>query len=240
MQCPNCGHQINPTAGDWHPLADFQSTAIVPFPKNDAAQVGFKSAIRKTPFRKKDPVSDVLTPFAQAFVTGLMVTLCGSFLAALNGWQWYSGLLAGVIITFVAWVVLLYASHTMLWIIEEITGRDIDGDGHAGKPEKRVIELEVHEGQSTKIQTFPGEEKQVIRFALAVIRGGTFSERTAQRSGYGVTNFTKMRDIFIQRRWAAWNDPNAPQQGVGLTETGQQVIKRLSEAPLSPTKGDEA
>jgi hypothetical protein len=72
-------------------MADMRSTAITPFAPT-AAPVGFKSAVRKTPFRKKDPVSDVITPLAQSVVTGLMVTISGSFLAALNGWQWYSGL----------------------------------------------------------------------------------------------------------------------------------------------------
>jgi hypothetical protein len=43
-------------------MADMRSTAITPFAPT-AAPVGFKSAVRKTPFRKKDPVSDVITPF---------------------------------------------------------------------------------------------------------------------------------------------------------------------------------
>lgn len=149
-------------------------------------------------------------------------------------------MLAGVIVTGLAWVVLLYVSHPMLWIFEEITGRDIDGDGRAGRPETRVIEVEVHEGSSTKIERLPGDEAQIIRFAQAITRGGTFAERTATRAGYGSGNFVKLRDVFIQKRWAAWNDPNAPQQGVSLTEIGRQVIKRLAEAPLSPTDSDEA
>jgi hypothetical protein len=70
-------------------------------------------------------------------------------------------------------------------------------------------------------------------FARGILAGrASFSEIGAARHHYGPLMWEAIRDDFINRGWAEWKHPTARQQGVGLTEEGQAVIRTIADAPL--------
>lgn len=217
-------------------MQTFENSTALMLPDSTAGG-GFSSAYRKTPFRKLEMVSDVWVPLLQSLISGLLATGVLWVLSPGIGWAWYVAPVIGVVVVGITWLLLLWAGRAMLWVVEEITGTDIDNDGHVGKPEKRVVEVEVKEGHSTRLAELPGDEDHLLRFCRYIAAGDSFSERTAQQCGYGVTNFRKLRDIFIARRWAYWKNPDTPQQGIELTLGGRSIIKALAQPPTPPGEG---
>jgi hypothetical protein len=140
-----------------------------------------------------------------------------------------------IVATGLAWGFRLGSSQQTLWVVEEITGQDINNDGYTGKPQRREISIEVREGRSTFREELPGEESLLMNFAAAVGSGQSFSEMTAQATGYGVTNLRALRDIFLKRRWAYWKNPDSPQQGVELTLSGKRILADIAHPPTPPT-----
>jgi len=240
MYCPNCGYKINQPAGGWTNLQTFEQSTALTIPGSERpAPPAFSSAYRKTPFRKQDIPSDVWVPLLQSLITGILAAVVFSVITPqIAGWPWYAGLIIGLFVLAMAWTILLWAGRSMLWVIEEVTGVDINQDGHIGKPDTPLTKIEVKDGHSTRLADLPGDE-DLTKFCRWVAAGDSFSERTAQACGYGVTNFRKLRDIFISRRWAYWKNPASPQQGIELTLGGRHIIRELGAA-LSPISQDDA
>lgn len=204
--------------GDYKPMIALESSTALALPPAN----NFASAYRKTPYRKLDLVADVLVPLCWAGITGLILGVFFAVLGLFLGWPGWAGPVAGLVITTAVWIVSMLSDRG-LWMIEEITGRDLDGDGITGQPARRVVQVEVKEGKTTQLADLPGDA-DLVRFCQVVAAGKSFSEDTAQSSGYGVTNFRRLRDQFINRRWAFWRDPANPQQGVELTMIGKKVV----------------
>lgn len=232
MHCPHCGYPIHT---DWQQYRSYSNTVRSPLSSELPSSIQVASAYRKIPFRKMELASDVLVPLAQACITGMMVAVLVTACLPFFEWPWFSGIYSGLFTTVIMWGFRLALSKNTLWIVEEIIGRDIDGDGQAGRS-YRSIRLEIKQGRKTMLADLPGDENTLIRFARHMSQGASFSERAAAESGYGVSNFRKLRDIFVQREWAAWNNPAHPQQGLVLTDDGRQIIQAI--AAHSPTVVD--
>jgi len=237
MICPNCGHRIS---GNWtvehtrtmensYPLA-------LPAPNNGADNIpSFSTAYRKTPYRKQEMIADVFVPLSQAIVTGLMAGVTSSILAIfIESWPGYIGLIIGPVVAGGVWSLAMLTDRG-LWVIEKITGQDYEYQPEESQSQKRIVEIEIKEGPRTHIATLPGDDFDLALFCQNVANGGSFSERTAQDCGYGVTNFRKLRDTFISRRWGYWKNPDHPQQGIELTVSGKQIIRDLANSLLPPT-----
>ena len=234
--CPHCGQSIQLTKANtataqamWHRRQTFESAvpAIAP------AQSGprFSEAERRTPARAASVESDVLVPATQALITGTVSLIPGIALTIAAQWPWYSPFLiaGGVIALF--WLYLLDAHRKLLWSVETIINRDVDGDGATGKPEPaRTVRVEVQRQKTTEIDDLPGPADALADFAAGVLSHRySFSERGAARAGYGATAFKQLRATFVARGWAQWRNPDAPQQGIDLRHTGAAILKQLAE-----------
>lgn len=229
MYCPNCGQKIPNPAGDWLPTKTFESTAMIPGQTNSdqAGQPSFSMAYRKTPWRKPEFAPDVLIPLSQSVISGLLSAIVMSIAAIfIKSWPPYLGLLAFPVVVALGWL-LSMVSDRGLWIIEKITGTDQDDD----EPKKKIIEIEVKNDHTRHIAELPGDEEYLRKFCQWVAAGDSFSESTAQKCGYGVTNFRNLRDIFVSRRWGLWKNADHPQQGIELTVSGKQIIRSLAATP---------
>lgn len=233
--CQHCGAKLNK-------LTDFSSGAALSIPAAGAdlgqAGAGFSSAYRKTPYRKMEMGADVLVPLTQSVITGAVVATGLGVITPFLPWSWYVGPITGAITIGVAWGYRLAVSRETLWIVEEFIGQDIDGDGHTGRPERHTIEVWVKDGKSRKTFDIPGD-LAALPFIQAVVEGDTFTEATAQATGYGVTAFRQLRDLFVKNRWAVWRNPSHPQQGVELTLIGRQILRQIltDNDPLPPATG---
>lgn len=234
--CPHCGRQIELTKANtrstalamWHQRQTFESAVPAIAQAHPAPQ--FSEAERRAPARAASVESDVLVPATQALITGAVSLIPGIALTIWLEMPWYSPFLiaGGVIALF--WLYLLDAHRKLLWSVETIINRDIDGDGAKGNPKPARVEVAVKAHRHTELDDLPGPVDALREFAQDVYSGRvTFSERGARKSGYGATAFKELRTTFINRGWATWNVPGEARQGVKLTAKGRAVMHGLSE-----------
>lgn len=163
--CPTCGQALK---GDWV----HQEGLTVAMGK--ALQSG-GSYERKAPARVGDLRSDLFLPLGQAIVTALVGTIVGGIL---GGWR--LGAVAGGVMFAISWLLLLWDHRRAMWMVEYITGQDLDRDGAVGKPQRVRVELvEDHRGGGRlRFLDLPITEAKLREVAQAVLQGNaSFSRR---------------------------------------------------------------
>lgn len=258
-KCPHCQKRIDvsvtasggypkPTSG---PLT-LHSTSRTPF-KNDAVAIapvvpGYEVRNESATFLPTRE-AHVYVPLLRSLITGCYWGVIGGSVITLLNMQgvwgrvgaWGSlgyGVLWGGLLfvgtSFFYWITITGKYDGLLSRVETYTGVDIDGDGEVGQPEPRTIQVEVDSGKSKQWEELPGDEAALIEFAKSIISGRvTFSEDGASTSGFGVTNFRKLRDKFFKHHWAEWKDPKARNQGITLYRAGRTVLSRIAETPVN-------
>ncbi len=147
---------------------------------------------RRTPQRATID-GDVLVPLLQALslgfalglAAGTLVLLLGGPMADLRGgelWSW-AGRIAGgaAAVTLAVALVRFIAEHrALLWQIESMTGRDLDGDGEIGEPETVVrVELVDKAAKQVRYVDLPLSDDKVRDVARACLRLGAAFSRPA-------------------------------------------------------------
>lgn len=117
--------------------------------------------------------------------------------------------------------------------VEEVTKRDINHDGFVGAPNKGPsLSVQVDgpgPGLTRQFADLPGDLFALRNFARMMAMGKvTFSELGAQQSKYGQKNFIKLRDIFLNRDWARWKNPEAHTEGAELRHSGKRILEALA------------
>lgn len=70
------------------------------------------------------------------------------------------------------------------------------------------------------------------RFAGAIGRGDSFSERAATGAGLTQQQFYDIRDELLSRNMAVWKHPHRRQQGVELTPSAKALFRGIAASPL--------
>ena len=232
MNCPRCGTLI-PT-GPWQSARRLENNTALSIP-GLPAPLNITSAYRKTPVRKMEMVADVLVPLAQAGISGLLVGgLTTPLFAAAQNIPWYAGLYLGAVSVGLVWGFRLAASKDTLWVIEELTGSDIDGDGHSGPPPAYGVRAELKKDDGWQFSTLPGTPSALHKFAVTVNGGESFTERTSYTSGLTQQEWEALRNTFISNNWAYWRNPERPQVGVELLRSGRAVLRSIAATPPPP------
>lgn len=256
-KCPHCGGRIElnikPVGGyPKRPAPDtstLHSTSRTPF-KNDAVAIpsvspGYQQESQSATFLPTTE-ANVIVPFLQAVITGVFIGVPVGLLVGLIDVKLDtlvirgsigSGLLWGAVtvfsVTFWQWISRSGEYNNLLWRIETITGMDVNGDEEVGQPEPPTVRVEVREGHTWRFANLPGSDEALQAFARDVLNGiRTFSEQGANDNGYGVDNFKKLRALFIEKGWAAWNHPTHKQQGIRLTRSGEWLVREIAGTPL--------
>lgn len=103
---------------------------------------------KRQPAREPNVHADVAVPALQSVITGV---LSGGITSALMSWLAYdsqtaiaTGGAAAMLTTAGMWLLRMDTHQKLLWLVEVVTGRDIDGDQEIGKPEPvDPVRLEV-------------------------------------------------------------------------------------------------
>jgi hypothetical protein len=239
MQCSNCPYNPNSgtplsrydTLGDTARRAPWLTESLAP-----ALPGGLVVGERSAPARPAGFVSDVVVPTCYALITGAIAGGLVSTIADAYGGDWWLWLRIGGLVGMApVWWLRMQAHGNLLWAIETITRRDLDGDGQKGKPQATHFEGEIHDrrkGRSTVWNmTFPGKKPLLRRFAARVADDGRpFAEREAIEVGY--PNFEALRDLFLLNGWATWKNKDAHQQGVQLEDPGLQVLELMASTSV--------
>lgn len=100
----------------------------------------------------------------------------------------------------------------------------------------RYVKVEVAEngGKSSRIGLLP-DSAEARAFYAAVYHGEPFALRTARK--YSVSRKTfedRIRDVFFDREWAEWIDPEHHEQGIDVFPVGMLALEHLSMAGSPP------
>lgn len=103
------------------------------------------------------------------------------------------------------------------WLVELAAGRDLDGDGHVGRP-PIIVEGAAH--PTTREQRHRQELDEFRTWILSLDTGGT-----AYRQQAGITRreYERRRDSLIRAGKAEWVDPENHRAGWALTVPADQV-----------------
>jgi len=204
----------------------------------------------KTVIYQQEPSKRPITMETDAWLPAMQGVLVG------GAWALVVGLvtLAGVVWWVVPWWVPLFAMvgvfavvfateltatirerRELLWKREEREGRDLDGDGAVGQPERQTLTVELvtrHAGgQRIQVIDLGIEAEKATALAKGIIAGRSFSEVEWTGSGgsFSKKEFRTLRGELLERGLLEWRNGAAPAQGVVLTAPGRAVFGRLAE-----------
>jgi hypothetical protein len=215
----------------WKQYRTLSNTTALAVPGRQQADL--VSAYRRTPYRKMELIADVAVPLAQAAITGSLSAVAVFVTGLFYGWPWYAGPFFGVFVTGVSWLGLIWSGRESLWVIEEVIGRDLDGDGETGPPAPAWgVRAEITEGKRWQFADIPVRPGPLHKLAGAVIEGDeSFTERTAAANDMTQAEFYILRDLMVERGLAAWNHPTRRQNGVSLTRGGLALLRAIVNTP---------
>lgn len=193
-----------------------------------------------TSFYRPDPLRDgVAVPGLQAGITG---GVCG--LAALAVCAWFElpawGIAGTVAAVATAGAWLSYRNRWQ-WMLERITGADLNMDGFIGQPLPQQptlpppnirVELASNNGNSVDYIDLPFADR-LPQLAAGLQQGRTFALSTWTGNGalFSRAEFEELRGELFKRGLAEWKNPEAPAQGIKLTAAGRAVFRHLSPTP---------
>jgi hypothetical protein len=231
--CPYCKQQLSiipfnsPVSTFFNRHTTFENASPTPFSMPITAQPTDYQKV--TPIARLEP-RDVTTALYDSGVSFVLVALAGGAIAYAAGLPWLVSPAGGLTIAMWRYFGGLNLARSLLEIVETITHKDIDKDGVVGKP--TVVKVEVKNKGTWQFATLPGKPENLVALAQAITTGESFAERTATDKGLTQEEYSNLRDMFVDRGWAAWNHKTRRQAGVTLTVSGKSVLRSIAAAPL--------
>ena len=126
----------------------------------------------EAPARPASFAADLLVPLGQAVITGLLLASLVTFAAARLGYggdllTWWGGW--ALAISAVTWAILLGQHRRLLWAVERVTGRDLDGDGKAGKPTERLVIVNASQAQQEAAEVERAKRRSAFAAFVAAL-----------------------------------------------------------------------
>jgi len=199
----------------------FLQTAVV-------AKPGAK-VIRRTPVHPPTIGGQVMVPMFRAIVTGVLVGILVSVMATAADWPKSVPAIAGAFVTCVVWLAK-GLSDKAIYIQEEASGIDLNGDGQIGKPQPTFrIEDVTRHGNATQMRymDMPGGPERFAQWGAAILNGRSLGEARWTGLGrlYKKADYQEMRDELIDKEWAAWKKADHHASGWYITEKGELKLR---------------
>ena len=149
----------------------------------------------RAPARQASPSSDVLVPFLQSLICGIVVGIVVAALATLR-----IGALSFAVTFALAWFGLLLDHRRLLWSIERVTDFDIDKNGRVGRPpEPGTIFVNADRSRDSSAQAQAEKKREaILRFVDLVDKRQDIGLPTGQRAlrGERLTRHYSVDDEF--------------------------------------------
>lgn len=193
---------------------------------------------------RADAIRDgVLSPVLKSLFIGAAAGILAGLLAAAFGWPaTWSPWLTGLIVAF-AVVVLSFTrySERATWLIERITGADLNLDGAIGQPAPTPalpapapMRFIVDQPNERDVIDLPESvtSEQFALFARGILGGRSFAEDVwAGPSGvFSKPAYKKLREQLVAGGLVRWNNEAAHAQGATLTRAGKHVFQKVTGA----------
>lgn len=192
---------------------------------------GIQSIERRTPVHPPTIGGQVVVPLLRAAITGGWVALAFVVIAVASGWPAWVPVVVFLLVGLVVWC-WHGLSDRLLYLVESITGRDIDQDGEVGRPVVHVEVSDLNERQ-WRFMDLPGTPEALQELARGVLAGKTLAEAEWTGTGrpYTRNEFRDLRAQLLERGIVTWRNEKHPAQGVELTRPGRAVFEQLARTP---------
>lgn len=238
--CPHCGRLIEARAinpGRFREMQTFESSrrwepshSVPALPVQSEPRIDFTEAVRQSPARAATVESDFSVIALQAIGCGVAACLLSIGATFAFDWPWWVPIVTLGGTMSLAWFVLLMDQRKLLRVVERIIGRDIDGDGAIGTPERPSISIEVTDPENRQIayDVLPADEEMLRDVALAVFKKDCpFSRRELAR----MTRLSEDEVINLQtamrRHGYAKYRGGKPNAGTELTKKGETLLRHF-------------
>jgi hypothetical protein len=179
--------------------------------------------------------SDWSVPLLQSITCAVAALLAAAAGALAFGWSWKVPLMAAGVGFAIAWLWRLQIVDALLWQIETITQRDLDGDRHVGKPRPANQPIMVNpyaaRTEAARIQktnTAQAELVDMLSFVTKCANVGTSEKAQGiPPSPSARETYAKKRDTLIALGIGSWKDPERRRLGWILTMTPAQATPIL-------------
>jgi hypothetical protein len=204
------------------------------------------------PARAPTFIGDVVVPLVQALITGgllggLLVLVLAVVVPDFGGDLLALWAITSLTLSSGAWLLLLGQHRKLLWAIERVTSLDLDGDGEAGPPEKRTIEVHVKDRGHTRIvgaDWLGIDDDRLILFAAGLVRGRGLTEgewgRDKAAFPKGMNHFRAVRGKLLEAGLIERVNPEAENSTYRATAAGRAVFKRLAKLSHAHTHEEGA
>ena len=218
LLCSNCAQALE---GNW------ESRESLSLAMGEVIQRG-GSYERRVPARVGTLRSDLVLPLGQAIVTALVGTILG---VILGGWR--LGVAAGGVMFAITWLLLLWDHRRAMWVVEYITGQDLDRDGAIGKPEPQQVRVELVEdhrgGGRLRFLDLPITEAKLRDVARAVLGEGANFSRRGLGEVMSQADYERLARAMIKAGLLV----DLPGNNRELSAAGRALLRRVSEGQMS-------
>lgn len=175
----------------------------------------------------------VLLPIGIGFAAGIYTAaIFVSFCLVLDVPLRYS-LLPASIAAAAAWMYSLRWVHTMIKDTERALWAIAHGKLIASQP--LLVETHMDNNRVVRRTDLGANYEQQIEVAKLVLNGGTISQGSCLRYFNGNRQeFQSYQQQLVAAGWGRWRSPNAPQQGMEITDLGMAEFQRMidNQTPL--------
>ena len=206
------------------------------YPSGDAVAGAVVETL--TPARAPDLRADFITPAAQSLFSGLV----GGLACAVGAWRVWNGdvltwACGGFVVALGAsWVISLGLVRDLLWTIERVAARDLDGDGAQGKPDDSHALLVNPDRAREKAQRATHHREHAVKLAdFLTFWRQCATVGTAERS-HGIKPGTPQqaayrakRDALVRLGLARWQDDGNHNRGWELTTDEATALDLLRQ-----------
>lgn len=163
--------------------------------------------------------SDVTVPLAQAAITAAAAGALAACAAWAFGWHVRTVALVFGVVLACAWLWRLRLMDSLLWATESITGRDVNRDGHVGRPAHNLALVNPAAARETAQKDVRTTESAAQRAELLAFVHRCYTVGTSEgahgvkASGPDRQAYVRQRDVLLSLGVAAWKNPARPRAG---------------------------
>jgi len=177
----------------------------------------------RVPVGESRLTTHVIVPAAIALITMVLVAVDVML------WQWepLAGLVGAVGLLVWGWRIVL--GDRLLWKLETVTGRDLDGDGTEGQPHPFVLtNRDEARSKANALAAQVWRESraaELIRFAAACATSGTSEAAQGVGSKAQRAAYIERRDALFDLGLATWKNPAVPNSAWVLKLSPEQTAE---------------
>jgi hypothetical protein len=191
-----------------------------------------------TPVRTPTIESDFAVPALQAVATGLAVAICVGLLSWAFMWSWRVPVAVVGLALAGSWLWRLGVADSLLWQIESLTGRDVNGDGVTGRPAvsftlANPVAARQTVAKEARQTAQSAEQAELQRFVDTCFMLGTAEGKHGVRAaGPDRIAYLAKRDALLGLGVAKWKNPERPKAGWVMACSRQRARQLVAKHVL--------